>query len=345
MNENFINNRLLSLMVLCGGLFFLSPFCANATVADGVYAYERGNYEQARKEWLPYAALGNPNALYNLGQLYRMGRGVEVDFARAEEYYLRAAEKGHIGAQRNIGTLYYFGRLGETDHAKAYHWLSRAAVNGDARSQLMVGTMHYNGETVAKDNIEAYAWIFLAAESGLGNARSTLTKLDGVMTSDAIAKARERAPGLITRHLSPDDVGLMVNHQDSAEAVAPELNTPEVASAIAVDQSKQPVLTPHTSPTESDEPAALPPGDDNFRVQLGSYRKESAAKSAFTMLKNRLPGVIGAKQQKVEFADLGPDKGIFYRLQLGPFDSRAAAQAFCVRLKEYGQGCYVVKSP
>jgi len=344
MNENFINNRLLSLMVLCGGLFFLSPFCANATVADGVYAYERGNYERARKEWLPYAALGNPNALYNLGQLYRMGRGVEVDFARAEEYYLRAAEKGHIGAQRNIGTLYYFGRLGETDHAKAYHWLSRAAVNGDARSQLMVGTMHYNGETVAKDNIEAYAWIFLAAESGLGNARSALDKLDGVMTSDAIAKARKRAPGLITRHLSPDDVGLMVNHQDSAETVAPELNTPETAQADQADQTGQAAPASPDAP-EADDRLAAAPGADNFRVQLGSYRKEPAAKSAFTMLKNRLPGVIGAKQQKVEFADLGPDKGIFYRLQLGPFDSRAAAQAFCVRLKEYGQGCYVVKSP
>lgn len=332
-------NRFLPLILTCGSLL-LFPHTSSATVADGVYAYEQGNYPKARQEWLPYAALGNPNALYNLGQLYRMGRGVETDYVKAQSYYQRAAEKGHVGAQRNLGTLYYFGRIGEADPAQALIWLTKAAINGDPRSQLMIGTMHFNGETGQKDTIRAYAWIMLAAQSGLRNAAQTLESLEDTMTSDQISKAREMAPDMISRQLSPDDVGLMIKQQDGTVPDVPELNTPKKEGTAETAETSP----PPPSPTPAGKDKSGDNFQDNFRVQLGSFRSDTAARKALTMLENKLSDVITDHQIKIEYADLG-DKGIFYRLQLSPFKTRSEARGLCQQIKDNGQNCYVVKAP
>jgi len=321
----------MALLILSGGLS-LAHETASATVADGVYAYEKGNYAVARSEWLPYAALGNPNALYNLGQLYRMGRGVDTDYLKAREYYLRAAEKGHVGAQRNLGTLYYFGRTGKVDYKQALEWLTRAAINQDSRSQLMVGIMYYNGEAGQKDYIKAYAWITLAAKGGLGKAKTTLDKLEDIMTSAQIAEARKLAPTLTSRKLSPDDVGLMVRQQKANDLPdTPELTKPTPPAAA---ETKEAATEPPVATAEA----------DNYRVQLGSYHTEDSARQGLKALKKKLTDIIADREDNIEFADLGT-RGIFYRLQLGPFESRAKADKFCAELKENGQNCYSVKAP
>lgn len=335
MANPIVKRHFLSFFIIWGCLV-ISTQPTGATVANGVYAYEKGKYQQARTEWLPYAALGNPNALYNLGQLHRMGRGVETDYFKARDYYLRAAEKGHVGAQRNLGTLYYFGRIGEADHTRALKWLTKAAINNDPRSQLMVGTIHYNSEGGRKDNIQAYAWLILASQSGLKVATSSLEKMAGAMTADQITQAKALAPGMINRQLSPDDVGLMIKQQDGNTPSAPELNPPEPK---AVEQAIR-----QTPIDDIPGPASSQAGQDNFRVQLGSFRSELSAQKALEGLKNRLPHIIESSHGNIEFADLGA-KGIYYRLQLSPFETRADAAALCARLKESARNCYVVKTP
>ncbi len=319
-----IKSHLLSIAIIGAGLLFV-PQTTYATVADGVYAYEKGDYQQARAEWLPYAALGNPNALYNLGQLSRMGRGTEQDFIKAEAYYLRAAEKGHVGAQRNLGTLYYFGRINAVDHTRAFNWLIKAATSGDIKSQLMTGTMYFNGEATQKDNIRAYAWIFLSSRSGLSRAADALNKLTKIMTPQEILQAKNLAPTLISRQLSPDDVGLMVRQQESD--TSPDLHniTPEPPTSIVA--------------------APAPKGDaDNYRVQLASFSAENTAQKALKILQDKFPKLLDGHQGNIEYVDLGK-KGVFYRLQLSPFNRKSDAQDYCRKLQQNNQNCYVVKSP
>lgn len=331
-------NRILSIfMIWCSLSLF--PYKAIATVADGVYAYERGDYPQARSEWLPYAALGNPNALYNLGQLYRMGRGVETDYLKAREYYRRAAEKGHVGAQRNLGTLYYFGRPDKVDYGQALKWLTKAAVNGDARSQFMVGVIHFKGETGQKNYIQAYAWIMLAAENGLGKAKAALTRLEEIMTGDQMSQAKKLAPDLIFRHLSPDDAGLMVKPEETS---AP--NVPELANSPKVKTKEKTIPAQDKQDDEIPQPEATVTTADNFRVQLGSYRTREVAEKAQGILLKKLAPLISDHQINIEFADLG-ERGIYYRLQLLPFENHQQATDICSELKEKNQDCYVVKTP
>ncbi len=137
-------------------LILTNAKAAVATVTDGVKAYEIGDYERAEKEWKIYANLGNIHALFNLGQLYRMGRGVVVDNVKAAEYYRQAAEKGHIGAQSNLGTLHYFSKIPESSIEKAVQWWKKAAVNGDKNSQYMIGVLYHNGEHLDQNNIKSY---------------------------------------------------------------------------------------------------------------------------------------------------------------------------------------------
>ena len=109
-----------------------------ADVEEGVAHYKAGEYEEAIEEWLIEAARDNPYALFFLGQVYRLGRGVDVDLGIAEYYYNRAARLNHVPAQGNLGTLYYFAEPPLRRVEDAISWWKVAARNGDARSQYML---------------------------------------------------------------------------------------------------------------------------------------------------------------------------------------------------------------
>lgn len=78
------------------------------------------------------------------------------------------------------------------------------------------------------------------------------------------------------------------------------------------------------------------------RVQLGSYRSAADAERAWKRLSTREKPILGAAGPFVARADLG-DRGVFYRLQAGPFESVEAARAACARLKQRKLGCLVVR--
>ena len=54
-----------------------SPLAAD--VKRGVDAWSAGDFDTAVNEWRLPAQQGNPDALFNLGQAYRLGRGVPGD--------------------------------------------------------------------------------------------------------------------------------------------------------------------------------------------------------------------------------------------------------------------------
>ena len=68
---------------LAGTLLAAAP--AFADVKAGVDAWSAGDFSRAVVEWQGPAAAGDPDALFNLAQAYRLGRGVEIDNANAIE--------------------------------------------------------------------------------------------------------------------------------------------------------------------------------------------------------------------------------------------------------------------
>ena len=109
-------------------LFF--PLSAWADFADGLAAYDAGDYETAVAEWLPLAEQGDVDAQVALADLYLAGQGVRPDTARALRWYRRAAEAGNAVAQLNLGDLYSRGAGVPRDLVTAFVWFSLSAEQG-----------------------------------------------------------------------------------------------------------------------------------------------------------------------------------------------------------------------
>ena len=63
------------------------------SVKAGIDAWQRADYPRAVAIWRPLAEGGDADAQFNLGQAYRLGRGVPLDLAAAKIWFERAARK------------------------------------------------------------------------------------------------------------------------------------------------------------------------------------------------------------------------------------------------------------
>jgi hypothetical protein len=65
------------------------------------------------------AERGDMISQYNLGIIYRDGRGVEQNYKRAFEWFMKASEPELIDGQYNIALAYEMGNNIKQDYAKA----------------------------------------------------------------------------------------------------------------------------------------------------------------------------------------------------------------------------------
>ena len=150
------------------------PGPALADVKAGVEAWSRGDYSSAVREWQGPAAVGDPDAMFNLAQAYRLGRGVALDAHRAEALYAKAAAAGHVQAADTYGLMLF--QDGQRQAALPY--IEDAARRGDPRSQYLLGIAHFNGDLVGRDWVRAYALVTLANSAGLPQAASAVAQMD-----------------------------------------------------------------------------------------------------------------------------------------------------------------------
>ena len=109
-----------------------APLAASADeFADGLAAYDAGDYASAVEAWEPLAAAGDADALTALAGLHDDGLGVPQNHATAAAFYRRAAELGHVIAQIGIGEHYRAGHGVPRDPLEAYVWFGRAAAQGN----------------------------------------------------------------------------------------------------------------------------------------------------------------------------------------------------------------------
>ncbi|MEO7814594.1 MAG: SPOR domain-containing protein [Sphingomicrobium sp.] len=162
---------------------------AGPTVRSGIEAWQQGNPAKAVAIWRGLADKGDNDAAFNLGQAYRLGRGVAPDSGAAKKWFERAARAGHLDAQVSLGLLLF----DSGDRATALGWLKRAAERGEPRALLVTGTALFNGDGVKRDPILGYAYVRRAAAQGLAPAVATLGDMDKVMP----AADRNRALAMV----------------------------------------------------------------------------------------------------------------------------------------------------
>ena len=115
--------------------------------------------------WFSEAAeRGDAQAGYYLGRLYELGKGVQLDYRRAAEWYRLAAKIGdNADAQFALGELYFKGRGVDNDYREAIDWYLKAAEGGHPGAQAIVGSLFEKGGFIDRDYAKAYKWLSLAS--------------------------------------------------------------------------------------------------------------------------------------------------------------------------------------
>lgn len=282
------------------------------TVRAGIEAWQKGDTADAVAIWRPLAEKGDADAAFNLGQAYRLGRGVKLDLAQAQTWLERAARKGHVDAQATLGLLLFQNG----NRMAAMRWLNGAAEAGEPRALLMVGTALYNGDGVPRDPVKAYAYVSRAAAQGLAPAKATLADMDSVMPLEQRQEGVALAQSMLNRRLA------------SETKAPPSAKTPVAKPAPQKTAQETP---PAPKPTTSSPARPTTAASGRWRVQLGAFSQRKSAET----LHAKLDGKLGGKQVYYVPA------GAVVRLQVGPYDSRAAASAACARLAP--QACFPVE--
>jgi uncharacterized protein len=292
-------------------LLFCAPLLWAATasaqnVKAGIDAWQSADYAQAVAIWRPLAENGDADAQFNLGQAYRLGRGVKIDLGSAQTWLERAASQGHLDAQTTLGLLLF----GNGNQAEGARWLKQSADKGEARAMLIYGTALFNGDGVSQDRVLGYAYVSRASAQGLAPAKATLSQMDQLMP------------------LPDRKKGLAIAMQRAKTQVKTKTaSTQVVKRAAKAPAAKQAA----TMPASLNKPASTGTG---WTVQLGAFSKRASAEALYRKLAS-LPPLAGK-------APLYVATGKVTRLQVAGFGSRSAAAAACASLAKNGQACFPV---
>jgi cell division protein FtsN len=356
-------------LAAAAGVILSAP--AQADTKAGVDAWTRGDFPTAVREWQASTAKGDADAMFNLGQAYKLGKGVPQDLTKAEELFGRAAALGHLQASDNYGLLLF--QRGEK--ARALPFIRAAADRGDPRAQYLLGIAHFNGDLVPKDWPRAYALLSLARQQGLPQAGPALQQMDEYIPlaerQQGVAMAGElqaQADATRARQMASVDLGTQVP-AGTAPAPTP-VRAPTMASAsdavsaagrvtgsdspatagadytrrtpppapspapIKVHSSAPPAVAATTTPAPRPAPAPTPAATGKWRIQLGAFGQVSNADALWNRVKAR-PELAGHPRLNVK-------AGTVTKLQAGGFTSQAAAQSACGKLKAAGFECVAI---
>ncbi len=366
-----------ALLAACG----LAAAPALADVKGGVEAWEAGDFARAIAEWQGPADAGDADALFNLAQAHRLGRGVEADSGRARELYLAAANKGHLKAADNYGLMLFQ----EGEQEQAMPMVRAAAERGDPRAQYVLGLSHFNGDYAPRDWVRAYALMTLANGAGLPQAANALVQMDQYIPLAQRSKAQSLARTLDENAASQRAAALAASDLGVRPAAVPAA-TPASASAsapVAVSTANVPA-TPSspamTAAVASSQAASAPPvAAAPVAARTITPAPQTAIRTTASTAAAAAPGVAAPQAVSAPRAP-APQNGT-WRVQLGAFGvaanadrlwrelagnpalagtrkslvpsgnitrlhavgftTKAAAQQACNALQRQGQGCLV----
>lgn len=326
----------LSALVLDGLLF---PASARADVKAGVDAWTQGDYDKAIGQWRPLANAGDADAQFNIGQAYKLGRGVPKDIPLALEWFRKAAEHGHLRASDNYGLLLF--QAGRRDEALPY--LRKSADRGEPRAQYILGTAMFNGEVVEKDWVTAYALMSRAASSGLAPASASLQQMNNYIPADQRKKGLALAATLASKNKATLAAATAAD-DGRAKPVIRQAPVPVKAATtpaagwpkpVAVASVSKPTPTPSKSAAVkvAAPPAVAPsPASGDWRVQLGAFSEDARAAALWSGLSKKVSGLSAYRPFYVK-------GGAVTRLQVGPLGTSADAEKLCKSIRAAGTDC------
>jgi hypothetical protein len=306
------------------------------SVKTGIDAWQRSDYAGAVNIWRPLAEKGDADAEFNLGQAYRLGRGVATNLAAAKTWFERAANQGHLDAETTLGLLLFQNN----EQAEGLKWLKKAAERGEPRALLVYGTALVNGDSVTQDPALGYAYVSRAAAQGLAPAKETLDQLDQILPiadrKRGVQIASQMAKEVPAPTPAADEAPQPVKTAKTAVPPKPVKTAKAKPPAQPAAKPTEKVASAKAPPPKPAKPAAIAsasPAKGDWRIQLGAFSQRGNAEAQFkkvsgkSALAGRHPYYVAA--------------GAVTRLQVGPFETKSAAESAC---RTVGVSCFPVSS-
>ena len=230
------------------------------------------------------------------------------DYDKAVAELKPLAEQGEASAQYLLAETYFGGHGGTM--MEALKWMTASADQGYAQAQARLGLMYGTGKGIAINNVEAYRWFSLAAKRADPKQQRNLKTIS------------ETNRTVVAKSLSPAQRAKV-----DAEVAAWKPNG-------ATETAAAPAAAPATIGTIGQ----VIPG---IRIQLAAVKTPEEAQKEWNRLQKSLGDALTGLSLTVEGVDLGA-KGVFQRIQAGPFQDKAAAAAKCGAIKALKQDCLVV---
>jgi TPR repeat protein len=235
------------------------------------------------------------------------------DYPRAIQELQPLADQGDATAEYLLAEIYYGGHGGSL--SEAVKWMTASAEQGYAQAQARLGLMYATGKGVPLDNMTAYRWFALAAQLANDDAQKNLKTVS------------ETNRDVVGKRLTPDE-----RKRADADIAAwkPGSSMPPREAEAAAPAS--------AAPATIGTIGQVIPG---IRIQLAAVRKASEAAPEWARLQHVLGDAVRGLSLTVEAVDLGT-KGIYHRIQAGPFPDKASAAAKCAAIQAMNQACIVV---
>lgn len=194
----------------------------------------------------------------------------------------------------------------------------------------------------------------LAEVTALSEEAPTSTEAPLTPTEEAAAPpseespaAREASPSSTLGRASPDQpTGAASAARAEPLAQVPGTTSTGARGAAAIEPPVSPPRPAAPAPDAASVAAPAPATrvaalEDRFRIQVAAVRAEADARRAWRQFEQELGPILSEVQPFFERAETA--NGIFYRVQIGRFETQQAAESLCAEIKQRDASCFVVR--
>ena len=144
---------------------------------------------------LAQAGKGDPGVQYDLGNMYLMGVGVDIDYPKAIKAFEQAAGRGNDKAAYKLGIIYHEGTGVRADPRAAFKWFGQAAQHGLPAAQYYYGKLYAEGKGMPRNDKLALAWLSKAVDGGFEQARGEMINVsENIDMEKSAAATQKQAP-------------------------------------------------------------------------------------------------------------------------------------------------------
>ncbi len=180
----------------------------------------------------------------------------------------------------------------------------------------------------------------------VASGKADMPALDGeIVEAGPIDDASGTIESLITESIAQSEAASagerLASQPEPVVQAAPE---PKSEPKPEPKPKSEPKPEPKSVPEPKPVPKPVPAARQDYMVQLAASRSRALARGVYARLQTEYEDLLGRRDPFILRVDLG-DRGIFYRVNVAGFATKAAADSFCADLKKRGQDCLVRRQP